>query len=100
MSRSCDQVIGAHVYQILAPTTQGVDIYDRVFDHLFVASVIGSFEDSIFLVRTPNDLVLFPGYAEYQVLQYKKNFSNIWIFLNLFGNPLHLFLKLARFRGN
>ena len=74
MSRSYDQVIAAHVYQILAPTTHGVDIYDRMIDPLFGASVIGSSEDSIFLVRTPTDLVLFPGYAKYQVLRDRKFF--------------------------
>ena len=75
MSRSCDHVSGAHVYQILDSTTHGVDIYERG------ASVVGSSEESIFLVRTPNYLVLFPGYAEYQALLGRNNFSNFWIFL-------------------
>ena len=100
MSRSYDRVIGGHVYQILASTTHGVDTYGRVFNSLFGASVIASSEDSIFLVRTPNDLVLFPGYAEYQVLLDRTNFSNFWILLNLFRIFLHLFLKLACFRGH
>ena len=51
-SRSCDHVSGAHVYQILASTTHGVDIYERVFNSLFGASVVGSSEERIFLVRT------------------------------------------------
>ena len=63
VSRSYDHVIGSRVYQILASTTHGFDIYHRVFNSLFVARVIASSEESIFLVRTPNDLVLFPGYA-------------------------------------
>ena len=100
MSRSYDRVIGGHVYQILASTTHGVDIYDRVFHSVFGASVIAPSEDSIFLVRTPNDLVLFPGYAEYQVLLDRTKFSNFWIFLSLFRIFLHLFLKLACFRGH
>jgi len=80
-SRSYDHVSGAHVYQILASTTHGVDIYERVFNSLFGASVVGSSEESIFPVRTPNYLVLFPGYAEYQALLGRNNFSNFWIFL-------------------
>ena len=84
MSRSYDGVIGGHVYEILASTTHGVDTYDRVFNSLLHASVIASSEDSIFLVRTPNDLVLFPGCAEYQVLLDRNNFSKFWNFLNLF----------------
>ena len=40
-SRSCDHVSGAHIYQILASTTHGVDIYERVFNSLFGASVVG-----------------------------------------------------------
>ena len=79
-SRSCDLVSGAHVYQILASTTHGVDINERVFNSLFGASVVGSSEESIFLVRTPNYLVLFPGYAEYQALLGRNIFSNFWIF--------------------
>ena len=100
MSRSYDCVIGGHVYQILASTTQGVDIYYRVFHSVFGASVIAPSEDSIFLVRTPNELVLFPRYAEYQVLLERTKFSNFWILLNLFRIFLHLFLKLACFRGH
>ena len=84
VSRSYDHVIGARVYQILASTTHGVDIYHRVFNSLFGASVIASSEESIFLVRTPNDLVLFPGYAEYQVLLGRTNFMDFMDFLNLF----------------
>ena len=84
MSRSYDLVIGGHVYQILASTTHGVDIYDRVFHSVFGASVIAPSEDSIFLVRTPNDLVLFSGYAEYQVLQDRTKFYGFLHFLNLF----------------
>ena len=80
MSRSCDNVSGAHIYQILALTTHGVDIYERVFNSLFGASVIGYSEESIFLVRTLNYLVLFPGYAEYQAYLGRNNFSNFWIF--------------------
>ena len=80
-SRSCDHVSGAHVYQILASTTHGVDIYVRVFNSLFGASVVDSFEESIFLIRTPNYLVLFPGYAEFHALLGWNNFSNFWIFL-------------------
>ena len=106
MSRSYYGVIGGHVYEILASTTHGVDIYDRVFHSVFGASVIAPSEDSIFLVRTPNDLVrtpndlvLFPGYAEYQVLLDRTKFSNFWILLNLFRIFLHLFLKLAIYRG-
>jgi hypothetical protein len=83
MSRSYDHVIAGHVYQILASTTHGVDIYHRVFSSLFGSSVIASSEESIFLVRTPNDLVLFSGYAEYQVLLDRTKFSNFWIFFNL-----------------
>ena len=67
-SHSYDHVSGAHVYQILASTTHVVDIYERVFNSLFGASVVGSSEESIFLVRTPNYLVLFPRYAEYHPL--------------------------------
>ena len=74
MSRSYDHVICARVYQILASTTHGVDIYHRVFNSQFVASVIASSKESIFLVRTQNDLVLFPGYAEYQVLLGRTKF--------------------------
>ena len=81
-SRSCDHVSGAHVYQILASTTHGVDIYERVFNSLFGASVVGSSEESIFLVRTPNYLVLFPGYAEYQALIGRNKFSHIGFFYN------------------
>ena len=81
MSRSYYHVSGAHVYQILSSTTHGVDIYERVFNSLFGASVVGSSEESIFLVRTPNYLVLFPGYAEYQALLGRNSFSNFWIFL-------------------
>ena len=77
MSRSYDRVIGGHLYQILASTTHGVDIYDRVFHSVFGASVIAPSEDSIFLVRTPNDLVLFPGYADDQVLLDRTKFSKI-----------------------
>ena len=99
MSRSYDQVIGGHVYQSLASTTHGVDIYDRVFHSVFGASVIAPSEDSIFLVRTPNDLVLFPRDAEYEVLLDRTKFYNFWILLNLFRIFLHLFLKLASFRG-
>ena len=84
MSPSYDRVIGGRVYQILASTTHGVDIYHRVFNSLFGAGVIASSEESIFLVRTPNDLVLFPGYAEYQVLLYRTNFYGFLHFLNLF----------------
>jgi len=61
MSRSYDHIIGARVYQILASTTHGVDIYHRVFNALFGDSVVASSEESIFLVRTPTDLILFPG---------------------------------------
>ena len=53
---SCDHVSGAHVYQILSTTTHGVDIYERVFNSLFGASVVGSSKESIFLVRTLNYL--------------------------------------------
>ena len=81
MSHSCDHVSGAHVYQILASTTHGVDIYESVFNSLFGASVVGSSEESFFLVWTPNYLVLFPGYAEYQALLGRNNFSNFWIIL-------------------
>ena len=84
ISPSYVHVIGARVYQILASTTHGVDTYDRVFNSLFGASVIASSEESMLLVRTPNDLVLFPGCAEYQVLLDRNNFSKFWIFLNLF----------------
>ena len=77
----CDHVSGAHVHQIFASTTHGVNIYERVFNSLFGASVVGSFKESIFLVRTPNYLVLFPGYAEYQALLGRNIFSNFWIFL-------------------
>ena len=80
MSHSYDHVIGAHVFQILASTTHGVDIYERVFNSLFGASVIVSSEESIFLARTPNDLVLFPGYAKYQVLLDRTNFMCFCIF--------------------
>ena len=74
LSRGYGQVIGARVYQILASTAHGVDIYDRVFNSLFGAGVIASSEDSIFLIRTPNDLVVFPGYAEYQDILDRTNF--------------------------
>ena len=37
----------------------GVDIYERLFNSLFSASVVGSSEESIFLVQTPNYLILF-----------------------------------------
>ena len=80
MSRSYDHVSGAHVYQILASTTHGVDIYERVFNSLFGASVVGSSEESIFPVQTRNYLVLFPGYAEYKALLGRNNFSIFWIF--------------------
>ena len=80
-SHSYDHVSGAHVYQVLVTTTHGVDIYERVFNSLFGASVVGYSEESIFLVRTPNYLVLFPGYAEYQALLARNKFSNFWIFL-------------------
>ena len=100
MSRSYDRVIGGHVYQILASTTHGVDIYDRVFHSVFGASVIAPSEDSIFLARTPNDLVLFLGYAEYEVLLHRTKVSNFWILLNLFRIFLQLFLRLACFRGH
>ena len=59
MSRSYGYVIGSLVYQILASTMHGVDIYHRVFNSLFGAGVIASSEQSIFLVRTPNDFVFF-----------------------------------------
>ena len=52
-----------------------------MFNSLFGASVVGSSEESIFPVRTPNYLVLFPGCAEYQALLGRNNFSNFWIFL-------------------
>ena len=80
MSRTYDHVFGGHVYQILASTTHGFDIYDRAFHSVFGANVIAPSEDSIFLVRTPNDLVLFPGYAEYQVLLGRTNFMYFCIF--------------------
>ena len=80
MSHSYDHVSGAHIYQILASTMHGVDIYERVFNSLFGASMVGSSEESIFLVWTPNYLVLFPGYAEYQDLLGRNNFSNYRIF--------------------
>ena len=72
-SHSCDHVSGAHVYKILASTMHRVDIYEHQFNSLFGASVVGSSEESIFLVRTPNYLVLFPGYAEYQALLGRNN---------------------------
>ena len=81
MSHSCDHVSGAHIYIILASTKHGIDIYERVFNSLFGASVVGSFEESIFLVRTPNYIVVFPRYAEYQALLGRNNFSIFWIFL-------------------
>ena len=84
IGRTYVHLIGARVYQILATTTHGVDTYDRVFNSLFGPSVIASSEDSIFLVRTPNDLVLFPGCVEYQVLLDRNNLSKFWNFLNLF----------------
>ena len=59
MSRSYEHVSGAQIYQILASTTHGVNIYERMFNSLFGASMVGFSEDSIFLVRTPNYLVLF-----------------------------------------
>ena len=80
-SCSCDHVSGAHVYQILDSTMHGVDIYERVFNYLLGASVVGSIKESFFLVRTPNYLVVFPGYAEYQALVGRDNFSNFSIFL-------------------
>ena len=99
-SHSCDHVSGSHVYQILASTTHGVNIYERVFNSLFGASMVGSSEESIFLVRTPNYLVLFPGYAEYQALLGRNNFSNFLDFFDmiriLFNFPLNL-SKLACF---
>ena len=58
-----------------------VDIYEHVFNSLFGARVVGSSEESIFLVRTPNYLVVFPGYVEYQALVGRDNFSNFSIFL-------------------
>jgi len=61
MSHSYDRVIGARLFEILASTTHGADIYERVFNSLFGASVIVSSQESIFLARTPNDLVLLPG---------------------------------------
>ena len=79
-SRIYDHVSGAHVYQILASTTNGVDIYERVFNSQFGASVVDSSEESIFLVQTPNYVVLFPRYAEYQALLGRMNFSNFLIF--------------------
>ena len=103
MSHSCDHVSGAHVYQILASTTHGVDIYVLLFNSLFGASVVGSSKDSIFLVRTPNYLVLFPGYAEYQDLLGRNNFSNYRIFLidlELCSIFLSKLSKLACFRGH
>ena len=99
MSRSYDHVSGAHVYQILDSTTHGVDIYERVFNSLFGASVVGSSEESIFLVRTPNYLVLFPGYAEYQALLGRNNFSNFGFF-DLFIILFYFLSKLACFRGH
>ena len=81
MSHSCDHVSGAHVYKILPSTTHGVDIYERLFNSLFSASVVGSSEDSIFLVRTPNYLVIFPGYVEYYALLGRNYFSNFGFFL-------------------
>ena len=78
---TCDHVSGAHVHQIFASTTHGVNIYERVFNSLFGASVVGSSEESIFLVRTLNYLVLFPGYAEYQALLGRNNFSHFGFFL-------------------
>ena len=42
--------------------------------------MVGSSEESIFLVRTPNYLVLFPRYAEYQALLGRNNFSNFGFF--------------------
>ena len=80
-SHCYDHVSGAHVYQIFASTTHGVDIYERVFNSLFGASVVGSSEESIFLIRTLNYLVCFSGYAQYQALLGRNNFSNFWIFL-------------------
>ena len=103
MIRSCDNVSGPHVYQMLDSTMHGVDIYERVFNSLFGASVVGSFEESIFLVRTANYLVLFPGYVEYQALLGRNNFSNFWIFLiclvfcSIFSRKIS---KLASFRGH
>ena len=79
-SHSCDHVSGAHVYQILDSTTHGVDIYVLVFNSLFGASVVGSSEESIFLVRTLNYLVLFPRYAEYQALLGRNIFLIFGIF--------------------
>ena len=95
-SRSYDHVSGANVYQILSLTPQGVDIYERVLNSLFGANVVGSSEESIFLVRTPNYLVLFPGYGEYQDLIGRTNFSNF--FFDLFRIFLNFLSKLACFR--
>ena len=81
----------------------GVDIYERVFNSLFGASVVGSFEESIFLVRTPNYLVLFPRYAEYLDLLGRNNFSNFSIFFDLFRILFYFLLKLSElacFRGH
>ena len=79
-SHSFDHVSGAHVYQILASTMHGVDIYERVFNSLFGASMVDSSEESIFLVRTPNYIVLFPRYAEYQALLGRNNFLSFGFF--------------------
>ena len=54
----------------------GVDIYERGFNSLFGSSVVGSSEESIFPVRTPNYLILFPGYVEYKALLGRNNFYN------------------------
>ena len=82
IGRTYVQVIGARVYQILATTPHGVDTYARVFNSLVGASVIASSEESIFLVRTPIDLVLFPGSTDYQVLLDRNNFSKFWNFFS------------------
>ena len=79
-SCSYDHVSGAHVYKILASTTHGVDIYERLFNSLFGTSVVGSSKEIIFLVRTPNYLVVFPGYVDYQALLGRSNFSNFGFF--------------------
>ena len=100
MSRTCVHVSDAHLYQILASTMHGVDIYERVFNSLFGASVVGSSEESIFVVRTPNYLVLFPGYAEYQALLGRNNFCIFLDFLDLFRILFYFLLKLACFRGH
>jgi hypothetical protein len=67
-----------------------------VIDLLFGASVIGSFEDNIFLLRTPNDLVLFPGYAEYQVLLDRKIIL-IFGFFEFIWNSVAFILETGTF---